>query len=226
MNDYCAHIFESELRAMCFQASRFPNSETGGDLYGTWTFGNKPIVFLATGPGPNAFADTTRFFQDNEYIMENERILFENFGIQYLGDWHSHHILNLHNPSSGDQRRIKNLMVKSKRNNMLEIIITHVKYPSSDNPENPLQERISAYQYEQVSSFQMNHCDIDILRTQNSVIRQYIQSTREFSNINLMQISPKLLINNIQLSNSIINKSCINPEISCFWDIISPLRLR
>lgn len=226
MNDYCAHIFESELRAMCFQASRFPDSETGGDLYGTWTFGNKPIVFLATGPGPNSFADTTRFFQDNEYIMENESFLYENYGIQYLGDWHSHHILGLHNPSGGDQRRIQNLMVKSKRNNMLEIIITHVRATSPNARKKTLQERVSAYQYELMSSFQMNHCAINILNTPNSVVRQHLQSSKRFRNMNLMQISPKLLINNIQLSDELLYSKSIHPEIDCFLDIISPFSIR
>lgn len=226
MNDYCTYIFESELRAMCFQASQFPSSETGGDLYGTWTYGNSPIIYLATGPGPRASANATKFFQDNEYIMKNEKFLFENFGIQYLGDWHSHHTLGLQQPSSGDRRRINNLMIKSKRKNMLEIIITHVTTNVSGNYSNPLFERALAYQYDLKPCLEMNDCNIKLLKTPNSIVRQHILSSKNFSSINLMKISPKITIDNIQLFNEVQYRKNNNAETNCFSDIISDIQSR
>ena len=221
-----AYIFESELRAMCSQASQFPNTETGGDLYGTWTYGNKPVIYLATGPGPNASAGVASFFQDNEYIMENERMLFESFGIQYLGDWHSHHVLNLQNPSSGDQKRINNLMVKSKRKKMMEIIISHTTTVLFENAKTPFIEKVMAYQYDSMSIPTMNDCCIRLLSTPNSIVRQHISSDNRFSSINLMHISPKIMIENIQLLTHFQQAKNYNSEANCFSDIISSLVLR
>lgn len=226
MTDYCTYIFESELRAMCFQASQFPDSETGGDLYGTWTYGDRPIIFLATGPGPRASANATKFFQDNEYIMKNEEILFKNFGIQYLGDWHSHHMLGLQQPSNGDQRRINNLMIKSKRKNMLEIIITHVTTNVFGNYSKPLLERALAYQYDLKPCLQTNDCNIKLLKTSNSIVRQHISSNKIFSSINLMNISPEITMDNIQLFNEVQYRENNNAETNCFSDIISAIRSR
>ncbi len=119
-------VYHSELRAIAAEANRHPNRETGGDLYGLWTHGQRPVIFLATGPGPQALGKESDFQQDHNYIMECEQILYELFGIQYIGDWHSHHWFDLRRPSGGDIRRARGLLSRSKRKTMVEILVNHL----------------------------------------------------------------------------------------------------
>jgi hypothetical protein len=121
------YIFQSELKAIAKEASKYNNKETGGDLYGLWSHGNRPIIFLATGPGPNARGEYAEFQQDHTYIMQCEEYLYKKFGIQYLGDWHSHHNMNLPRPSTGDVDRIRRYASKTGRDRLVEIIVTHTQ---------------------------------------------------------------------------------------------------
>ncbi len=92
-----------------------------------FTHGKNPIIFLATDPAPGSHATSTSFQQDHNFIKKCERTLLENFGIQYIGDWHSHHELKLDRPSLGDMDRIKRLKIKTGRERFCEIIVTHSK---------------------------------------------------------------------------------------------------
>jgi hypothetical protein len=139
-------IYESELKAIALEASKHKNIETGGDLYGLWTHGDRPVIFLASGPGPRARAAGARFQQDYEYIMDCEKLLYETFGIQYLGDWHSHHDMNLPSPSGGDIERIHSVAANNFRKHMVEIIVTHVERQKSPWGREQL-ERINVYLY-------------------------------------------------------------------------------
>ena len=182
-------IFESELSAIAFEASKYNDRETGGDLYGLWTAGGNPVVYLAVGPGPKAVGQACEYEMDIDYMRECERIVHANYGIHYLGDWHSHHNLSLHNPSSGDQQRIQSIMRKNSINVMAEIIVTHV--PGSI----PAQERVDAYAYKNGYMFT---CEVCTLENKISPIRSAIQSnpSRRTFNLGLGQIS----INQIQIN--------------------------
>lgn len=125
-------IFDSELRALAAEANRNPTSETGGDLYGLWSYAGRPVIFLATGPGPRARGTAGDFQQDTQFMMEAAQFLLGDFGLQYLGDWHSHHWLRLEAPSEGDRRRIFNFAAKRGWKQMAEIIVTH---DGSDSPD-------------------------------------------------------------------------------------------
>ena len=112
-------IYESELRAIGHDTASW-QSETGGDLFGIWE--KRPVIYLATLAGPSAIRDQAHFRLDVEYLREISIELETDWGLRYLGDWHSHHRLGLTAPSSGDQSRIVRLGKKNDFDQMAEII--------------------------------------------------------------------------------------------------------
>jgi Prokaryotic homologs of the JAB domain len=119
------YIFDSEVQAIVGEARRFPHTETGGDLFGTFTHGNMPVIWLASGPGPNAKHVTAHFEQDVSFTSEWQRRLMNEFGVQYVGSWHSHHTLSLNTPSGGDVEAARNYAARHHRQRTLEIIANH-----------------------------------------------------------------------------------------------------
>ncbi len=113
--------WESELRAITAEASAW-SIETGGDLFGRWEA--NPIIFLATKAGPQAQRDNAHFRLDVDYLRQLSEPLAAQWGLRYFGDWHSHHRLGLSAPSSGDQRRIRQLGNRNNFPGMAEIIVT------------------------------------------------------------------------------------------------------
>ncbi|MCL1895323.1 MAG: hypothetical protein FWG03_02115 [Clostridiales bacterium] len=161
-------IFESELSVIAYEANQYSNCETGGDLYGLWTASGEPVIYLAVGPGPMAIVQNYDYEMDIEYMKKCEAVLQANFGIHYLGDWHSHHNLSLYQPSPGDQNRIQRLMRINDVYNMAEIIVTHQQEKGSGQ-----KERIDAYSYNGVYLLQNEVLVLDDL---TSPIRSALQS--------------------------------------------------
>lgn len=117
------YIYESEIKAITAEAKQFPAIETGGDLFGTFTHGNMPIVWLASGPGPKARHYKGHFEQDTPFTTYWQRRLMGDFGIQYIGSWHSHHILSLLCPSAGDSKAAQRYALNHGRQRTVEIIV-------------------------------------------------------------------------------------------------------
>lgn len=103
-------IFESELEVMVAEAARWPNRETGGDLFGYWTHSGSPIVHYVIGPGRGAEHHVTAFYQDVGHLEREGADLNNAFGLQHLGEWHSHHQLGLEHPSGGDVQTVLNAL--------------------------------------------------------------------------------------------------------------------
>ena len=116
-------IYESELQAIALEASSW-EVETGGDLFGIW--GDIPIIYLATKVGPKAIRSEAHFRLDVDYLINISSELSNQWGLRYFGDWHSHHKLGLHSPSSGDRNRIKKLAEKNGFGGMAEFIASFV----------------------------------------------------------------------------------------------------
>ena len=185
-------MFESELSIIASEASKYHDRETGGDLYGLWTAGGNPVVYLAVGPGQRAMGQACEYEMDINYMRECERILHANYGIHYLGDWHSHHSLPLYQPSLGDQQRIQRLLQKNNINNMAEIIVTH------SNSKTSIRERVDAYTYK--NGF-LTNSEVHILENKISPIRISIQSNL---NQKLFNLGTRLIsINQIQINSHV-----------------------
>lgn len=156
-------IFESEARTIAFEAGKWKNRETGGDLYGLWTAHGIPVIYLATGPGPEAQGQWGKYRMDINYRNQCEEYLYARYGIHYLGDWHSHHSIGLYNPSSGDQMRIQKICDKNRISQMAEIIVNHQQGGGVE------QEELSGFIYKDCV---MSRGNIQILGRKTSPIRQ------------------------------------------------------
>lgn len=101
-----AMIYRSEEKSIHKYVLKYPNLETGGSLYGWYSETGLPIIAVATGPGPNAMHEATRFHADEQYSMEIGRKMIKH-GLQHVGEWHSHHTLGLAQPSGIDCRAMQ-----------------------------------------------------------------------------------------------------------------------
>lgn len=97
-----AIIFKSEFDYISRCILDYKTIETGGQLFGYWTAENIPVVLYVIGPGSKANHQTAFFNQDIDYLKKVGKPLIETFGLQHIGEWHSHHQLGLAQPSSHD----------------------------------------------------------------------------------------------------------------------------
>lgn len=97
-----AVIYKSELDYISRCILDSTNIETGGQLFGFWTADKVPIVLYVIGPGPHANHQSAFFNQDVDYLTRVGRPIVEHFGLQHIGEWHSHHQLGLAQPSTHD----------------------------------------------------------------------------------------------------------------------------
>ena len=100
---YTVHIYESEAKLISKWTLRYPNIETGGDLFGLWLNANEIVIQAVLGPGQNCRRTATSFFQDEQYLSEVGESLTQEQGLCNIGSWHSHHTMNLPDPSRGDK---------------------------------------------------------------------------------------------------------------------------
>lgn len=106
----CAIIYASEMDFIKTCILACPNVETGGELFGLWTATGVPVVLYAIGPGPNANHQVAFFNQDKEYLVTIGRRLIARYGIQHIGEWHSHHQLGLAVPSAHDAETMSSVV--------------------------------------------------------------------------------------------------------------------
>ena len=94
--------YQSELDYLSRCILDYPNIETGGQLFGFYAAKGTPVVCYAIGPGLRADHQTTFFYQDLHYLQTIGEILTREYGLQHIGEWHSHHQLGLDRPSGYD----------------------------------------------------------------------------------------------------------------------------
>lgn len=97
-----ARLFQTDLDRISTEVLAHPDQETGGSLYGAWSHTGKPLVYVATGPGPGARHGPASFYPCDQHMARTGRRLFDQAGLQHIGEWHSHHRLGLAQPSTGD----------------------------------------------------------------------------------------------------------------------------
>ena len=103
-------IYEEDYKELCAFVLRKPNIETGGDLLGLWANDHKAVIQLTLGPGKGRRRTSTSFYQDVKYLENVGSYLTENEGVCHIGEWHSHHQLDLARPSGGDENTVWNKM--------------------------------------------------------------------------------------------------------------------
>jgi len=100
-------VYQSELDYISRCILDYKNIETGGQLFGFYTSKGIPVVCYAIGPGARANHQVTFFNQDKGYLIEIGERLLREYGLQHIGEWHSHHQLGLDHPSSHDIRTVQ-----------------------------------------------------------------------------------------------------------------------
>lgn len=113
-----ALVYASELDYIAKCIQDYPDIETGGQLYGAWTASGAPRVIYAIGPGLRANHQPMFFNQDVEYL-KNIGAKLKEYGLQHIGEWHSHHHLGLPSPSGRDTQTMQNAIVQLSLNRML-----------------------------------------------------------------------------------------------------------
>lgn len=108
-----AMIYRSEFDYISRCILDYKNIETGGQLFGYWTSTGIPVVLYAIGPGRNANHQETFFNQDLDYLLDVGNFLLEKYGLQHIGEWHSHHQLGLAHPSGHDDSTMVNNIQRS-----------------------------------------------------------------------------------------------------------------
>ena len=102
-----ALIYQNEAKRIAQLTLQYPSIETGGSLFGYWTHSKSPIVSLASGPGRGSRHNHTSFYQNETYLHDMGTELYDQHGMQHIGEWHSHHRLGLNQPSEGDVNTIR-----------------------------------------------------------------------------------------------------------------------
>lgn len=95
-------VYRADLDNIADWVAAYPYAETGGNLFGFWTHTGNPAVQLVLGPGPRSRHESAAFFQDTDHLRTHGTLVRDAYGLQHVGDWHSHHRFGLSEPSAGD----------------------------------------------------------------------------------------------------------------------------
>ncbi|MBM3879459.1 MAG: hypothetical protein FJ387_07020 [Verrucomicrobia bacterium] len=103
--------FASEVEYLARCMLDCPDRETGGDCFGFWTHTGCPAIQYVIGPGPEARGTATFFTQDRGFLKACGDLLIHEYGLQHIGEWHSHHRLGLARPSGHDSDTVRRAMI-------------------------------------------------------------------------------------------------------------------
>ena len=121
-------IYESELQYVAGHGEKCGGIETGGEVYGLKSHGDRLILMLATGPGPKAVHEKAHFQQDANFLKKTNADLSRRFGIQYVGNWHYHHYL-FKQLSSGDIQSTRSTAQRNGYNRLCQLLLTFENRP-------------------------------------------------------------------------------------------------
>ena len=126
-----ALIYADEAQRIARFVREYPDTETGGDLFGYWTHSGAPVVSYAIGPGCRSLHYPTSFYQDADWLHDVGTRLYDQHGLQHVGEWHSHHLLGVNHPSHGDIRTVVRGMAAKGWRQFLLMIATLDSRPNS-----------------------------------------------------------------------------------------------
>ncbi len=103
---FITYVYEEDYKEIQKLVQRFPNIQTGGDLFGLWKDEETVIIQQFIGPGKNCRRTTTSFYQDIEYLRMVGSGLTNEEGLCNVGEWHSHHQRGMPEPTDGDRTTV------------------------------------------------------------------------------------------------------------------------
>ncbi len=152
-----AIIYRSEIDYISRCILDYPRIETGGQLFGFWTTEGVPVVLYAIGPGRDANHQLDFFNQDIPYLKLVGNRLISKYGLQHIGEWHSHHRLGLAHPSGHDAHTMFSGMRKTGMRRVLLCIGNCNDFSSTLNAftfheESPADYRHAAWEIKELES--------------------------------------------------------------------------
>ena len=129
-------IYADEAHRIARFVCEYPDIETGGDLFGYWTHSGAPVVSYAIGPGRGSRHHPSSFYQDADWLHDVGLRLYDQHGLQHIGEWHSHHRLGVNHPSRGDIRTVVRGMAAKNWSRFLLMIATLPPHPHSPALQN------------------------------------------------------------------------------------------
>lgn len=142
-HDFKVFMFEEDYRMIESLVLRYPNLETGGDLFGLWTTEGNAVLHVVLGPGQDCKRTGASFYQDISYLKENGELLTQDYMLCHIGEWHSHHQLHLFQPSGGDSSTV----IRNYPRGVCGFLLVIANILSSH------QVKLSAYLYTESSSY-------------------------------------------------------------------------
>lgn len=126
---YNIYIDLPEYDSIKLFTSKYPDIETGGDLFGYWLDEYNCIIKLVVGPGKNVRRTTVSFNQDPEYVRHTARVALPPgfLQLQQSGQWHSHHKLVLNHPSGGDIGTMLDIVRTTMLSKQITIIVNIIR---------------------------------------------------------------------------------------------------
>jgi len=128
-------IYESEIMQMAGLTAHWDDKETGGTMFGLFSHAGRPIIMFVTGPGPAAIHEVGTFCPDIDFLMETVAFMKKQYGLQYAGNFHSHHYLQIKGLSGPDIKNTQSIGSKNGYRSLCQVVSTFEnKPPESINP--------------------------------------------------------------------------------------------
>ena len=143
--NFTVYMNEGEKYQIEEWVKKYPNIETGGDLFGAWIDDRTAVVQFVLGPGENCRRTSVSFFQKIEYLRDAGSYLTQQHGLCNIGQWHSNHKMSLTRPSGGDENTVWGNMPNLGLNRYIVIIATITSSSRSYYNENYGSSYPSAY---------------------------------------------------------------------------------
>lgn len=100
--------------------------ETGGMLLGHLRASGDCMEYEATHatpPGPDSVCGPAHFMRDSDFADRRLRYLANKFGVQYLGEWHKHSVVDAPKASPTDRRTMRAIARKPAYNIDFPILV-------------------------------------------------------------------------------------------------------
>lgn len=154
-------IFQSVIELIATQTDSCLNFETGGELFGFFSHDGNMIIMLATPPGKNAKHSVTSFQQDILFFKRISKKLYCKFGLQFLGNWHSHHFLHLKHLSNLDRKNLNTIAKNNNFKNLCQFLLT---FENTNRKDQERFIRLQAYFYHDATGGEPEKCPIRIIQ--------------------------------------------------------------
>lgn len=173
-------IFESEIKIIAEQAEIWGELETGGELYGYFLHNGTLVIMFATPPGKNAIHRANIFQQDYHFFLRASSMLFNRFSLNFIGNWHSHHFMEIKTLSRMDIANLKRIAQKNNFSRLCQLLITFEYCPETDNSGqySKYETNIKSYYYPDAATGLPRKCSVKVIPGV-SPIRQAIELEHE-----------------------------------------------